>query len=185
MTTLTVRRARPADSERIRELNELAMAETPEWVPEAPDADLADVQTHYHDAGGEFLVGVRDNHEGARDERIVATAAYEPLAGWMREQFATGRLPGGSADRPESTVELSRMRVDPDCWGQGYGTRMYEALASRARSAGYHAFVLNTGVDNDRAREFYESLGFDAVREVTVEFDDVTLALALYRREID
>ena len=69
MTTLTVRRARPADSERIRELNELAMSETPEWVPDAPDADLRDVQTHYVDAGGEFLVGVREG-------RILATAAY-------------------------------------------------------------------------------------------------------------
>ena len=55
MTTLTVRRARPADSERIRELNELAMSETPEWVPDAPDADLRDVRAHYLEAGGEFL----------------------------------------------------------------------------------------------------------------------------------
>jgi len=171
MTTLTVRRARPADGERIRELNELAMAETPEWVPGAPDADLRDLQAHYFDAGGEFVVGVRDG-------RVVATAAYEPLEGWMREQFS-------ASDQPlESTVELSRMRVHPDCWGRGYGTRLYEELASRARRDGHHAFVLNTGVDNDRARGFYESLGFESVREETVEFDGVTLTLALYRRSL-
>jgi len=188
MTTLTVRRARPADSERIRELNELAMSETPEWVPDAPDADLRDVQTHYVDAGGEFLVGVREG-------RILATAAYEPLDGWMREQFVgTDQPPESTVGQPaestvdrtsESTAELSRMRVDPVCWGQGFGTQVYEELASRAREDGYRVFVLNTGVDNDRARGFYETLGFEAVREVTVEFDDVTLELALYRREID
>jgi ribosomal protein S18 acetylase RimI-like enzyme len=185
MPTLTVRRARPEDGERMRELNELTMSETPEWVPDAPDADLRDVQAHYVDAGGEFLVGVREDRGGSRDGRIVATGAYEPLEGWMREQFSAGRGPDGSTDRLESTVELSRMRVDPGCWGRGYGTRLYEALASRARSAGHRGFVLNTGVDNDRARGFYESLGFDLVREVTVEFDDVTLALALYRRVLD
>jgi len=172
MTTLRVRRARPEDSERIRELNELAMSETPEWVPEAPDADLADVEHHYLDAGGEFLVGVAEG-------QIVATGAYESPEGWMREQCST------ASRSTDSTVELSRMRVDPDCWGRGYGTRVYEELASRARSAGRRAFVLNTGVDNDRARGFYESLGFEPVREVTVAFNDVTLELALYRREID
>jgi ribosomal protein S18 acetylase RimI-like enzyme len=97
----------------------------------------------------------------------------------MRAQFPERDHPS------ESTVELSRMRVDPDCWGQGYGTRVYEELASRAREDGYRTFVLNTGVDNDRARGFYESLGFEAVREVSVEFDDVTLELALYRRVLD
>jgi GNAT superfamily N-acetyltransferase len=170
MPRLHVRRARPEDSERIRELNELAMAETPEWVPGAPDADLADVERYYLDAGGEFLVGVAEG-------QVVATGAYEPLDGWMREQWST------ASRSTDSTVELSRMRVDPDCWGRGY--RVYEELASRARSAGHRAFVLNTGVDNDRARGFYESLGFEPVREVTVEFDDVTLELALYRQNID
>jgi ribosomal protein S18 acetylase RimI-like enzyme len=74
------------------------------------------------------------------------------------------------------------MRVDPDCWGRGYGTRMYEALEARAREDGYRAFALNTGVDNDRARGFYESLGFEPISEVSVEFDNVSLDLALYRQ---
>lgn len=169
MSDLTVRRFEPGDGEAARELNERAMATTPEWVPDAPDADLRDVADHYLDAGGEFLVGVSDGE-------LVAMAAFEPLDGWMAERFG----PGERSD--ESTVELSRMRVDPDCWGRGYGTRLYEALESRAREAGHDAFVLNTGVDNDRARGFYEARGFEVVDEVTVDFGDLRLELALYHR---
>ena len=167
---LTVRRFEPGDGQRVRELNEAAMSRTPGWVPGAPDRDLEDVPGHYFD-GGEFLVGVRD-------EEVVATAAYEPLERWMAEQFE------GDSATPDATVELSRMRVDPDCWGRGYGTEMYGELERRARADGYEAFVLNTGVESDRARGFYEALGFAHVRNRRVDFGDVELHLALYRRTI-
>jgi len=160
MTDLSIRRFEPADCEAVRELNERAMTTTPEWVPDAPDEDLQDVERHYLDTGGEFLVDVRDGE-------IVAMAAFEPLEGWMVEEFGAAEQPG------VSTVELSRMRVDPDCWGRGYATRLYEAPESRARETGHDAFVLNTGVDNDRARGFHESRGFDPVDEVTVDFEDL------------
>jgi ribosomal protein S18 acetylase RimI-like enzyme len=169
MSELAIRRFDPGDGQAVRTLNEEAMSRTPAWVPDAPDDDLRDVESHYLEAGREFLVGVEDGE-------IVAMGAYEPLAGWMAERFSTGEAP------PEPTVELSRMRVDPACWGRGFGTRVYEALESRARDAGYRALVLNTGADNDRARGLYESLGFEPVSETTVEFEDVSLDLALYRR---
>jgi len=173
MTELTVRRFEPSDTERVRELNRVAMRETPEWVPGAPDEDLADVPGHYLDGHGEFLVGVVDGE-------VVATGAYEPLGGWKVETLRTA----DEATEPAGTVELTRLRVDPDHWGRGFGTRIYRELEARARSAGHRAFVLDTGAENDRARGFYESLGFQCVREVTVEFDDLSLDLALYRRAI-
>lgn len=55
--TVDIRRFQSGNSDRIREVNETAMATTPEYVPDAPDADLRDVQRHYLDSGGEFLVG--------------------------------------------------------------------------------------------------------------------------------
>jgi ribosomal protein S18 acetylase RimI-like enzyme len=167
-TDLTVRRYRAGDGERVRELNREAMAETPEWVVDAPDTDLEDVRGHYLDAGGEFLIGECNGE-------IVATGAFEPLDGWMAERF----------DAAAGTGELSRVRVDPAMQGQGIGTRIVEDLARRARRRGYRALVLNTGADNEQARGFYESLGYACVGEETVEFEDATLDLALYWRRVD
>ncbi|MFC7195780.1 GNAT family N-acetyltransferase [Halosimplex aquaticum] len=79
----------------------------------------------------------------------------------------------------------SRIRVEPDLQGQGFATQIVEELERRARRAGYRAFVLNTGVDNEQARGFYESLGYACVRETTVEFEGVTLDLALYWSRLD
>ncbi|QLH84187.1 GNAT family N-acetyltransferase [Halosimplex pelagicum] len=178
-TDLTVRRYRAGDGDRVRELNREAMAETPEWAVDAPDTDLDDVRDHYIDAGGEFLVGELDgggsSESGPDDGDIVATGAVEPLDGWMAERF----------DAAAGTGELSRVRVDPAMQGQGIGTRIVEELARRARRRGYRALVLNTGADNEQARGFYESLGYACVREETVDFDDVTLDLALYWRRVD
>lgn len=167
-TDISIRRFQSGDGERVRELNELAMAETPEYVPFAPDEDLRAVRSHYLDDGGEFLVGtIRGT--------IVATGAYVTLDGWKREYVDLG---GG-------TAELTRMRVDPERQGQGFGTAIYHELEERARSDGYRRFVLDTGTDNDVARGFYESVGFECEREVAVDFGAVTLELALYRKSID
>jgi|GEM_PF-275584 len=189
-TELTIRRYRAGDGERVRELNREAMAETPEWVVDAPDTDLEDVRGHYLDAGGEFLVGevdrrapsngerggtTREPDSGGASGRIVATGAVEPLDGWMAERF----------DAAAGTGELSRVRVDPAMQGRGIGTRIVEELARRSRRRGYRALVLNTGADNEQARGFYESLGYACVGEETVELDDVTLDLALYWRRVD
>ncbi|WP_123537262.1 GNAT family N-acetyltransferase [Halosimplex salinum] len=177
MPELTVRRYRPDDAERVRELNRVAMRETPEWVPDAPDPDLADVRGHYIDAAGEFLVGEVERGGATRepDSGIVATGAYCPLDGWMAEQF----------DARAGTAELTRLRVAPEYQGHGFGTRLVEALQHRARRVGYRAIVLNTGVENEQARGFYESLGYSCVREETVEFEEAELDLALYWRRLD
>lgn len=168
MTDLEIRRFEPGDGEAVRALNETAMARTPEWIPWAPDDDLEDVPGHYLDEG-EFLVGVSVGE-------IVATAAYEPLNGWMAEEF-------DEADE-RTTVELSRMRVAPDRWDSGYGTRIYDELEQRARADGVSRFVLNTGIENERARGFYRARDFEHVRDERVTFGSLTMHLALYRKRI-
>lgn len=143
------------------------MATTPEYVPDAPDDDLRAIPEHYLDAGGEFLVGTVDGD-------IVATGAYAAPNEWKAAYL----------DLADDTVELTRMRVAPDRHGQGVGTAVYRELERRARADGYRRFVLDTGVDNDAARGFYETLGFDRHREVSVDFEDVTIELALYENPI-
>lgn len=166
-----VRRFEDGDGERVREVNELAMAQTPEYAPAAPDADLRDVPGNYlDDEGSEFLVG-------ALEDDVVATAAYVPLDDWKTDVVAAG----------DATAELTRMRVAPSAQGRGVGTAIYQALEERARAEEYRQFVLDTGVENDRARGFYESLGFECVEERTVTFAEGEFAfdLAVYRGSID
>ncbi|QIO22025.1 GNAT family N-acetyltransferase [Haloarcula sp. JP-L23] len=165
---VTVRRYQAGDGDRVRELNEIAMAETPEYVPEAPDDDLRAVRDHYLDGEGEFLVGTLDG-------TVVATGAYTTPSEWKRDHVALD----------DETAELTRMRVDPDRQGRGVGSAVYRALERRALAEGYRRFVLDTGTENDTARGFYEYLGFTCVREVPVDFGPVTLDLALYETAID
>mgnify|MGYP006285832523 CR=1 FL=1 len=159
---LAIRRFSPGDGERVQELNERAMAETPEYVTGAPDDDLQAVPSHYLDGSGEFLVGTVSG-------TLVAMGAYTTLDGWKTSFFDS-----------ERTAELTRMRVDPEWQGKGVGTAVYCELQRRARTDGYHRFVLDTGSANERARLFYEHHGFECISEEAVEFGDLTLDLALY-----
>lgn len=165
---LDIRRFQRGDGERVRELNELAMATTPEYVPEAPDEDLDAVHHHYLEDEGEFIVGIVD-------DTIVATGAFTPPNEW-KEAYV---------NLDSDTTELTRMRVDPQCHGQGFGSAIYDELEQRAQSDGYQRFILDTGTENDVARAFYESLGFECRREVPVDFGDLTIELALYEKFID
>lgn len=172
MSELEVRRFEAGDGERVRALNDRAMATTPEYLPDVPDEDLDDVRGNYLAVdGAEFLVGELEGE-------VVATGAYVPLTGAEPDWKAS------FVDVRDGDAEVTRMRVDPDHHGRGFGTRVYRALERRAVEDGYGRFVLDTGVENDRARGFYESLGFACEREVTVEWGDLALDLAIYAREI-
>ncbi|WP_277554727.1 GNAT family N-acetyltransferase [Halobaculum limi] len=163
-----VRRFRSDDGERVRALNEEAMATTPEYDPDLPDEDLREVKATYLDGEGEFLVGVGD------DGTIVGMGAYALPSEWLGEFVPID----------DQTAELARMRVDPECHGQGIGSAIYRELARRARQDGYEQFVLNTGVENDVARGFYEQLGFQLQQEVSIESGAVTFELALYQKSV-
>jgi GNAT superfamily N-acetyltransferase len=164
---IDIRRFQPGDGERIRALNELAMATTPEYVPEAPDEDLQAIQQSYLADGGEFLVGTVG-------DTIVATGAYVAPNEWKAEYVALD----------SNTAELTRMRVDPEWHGRGFGSALYSELKQRAWSDGYQRFVLDTGTENDVARGFYEYLGFECQKELSVDFADSTIELALYEKSI-
>lgn len=167
-TDLDVRRFQSGDGERVRELNERAMRQTPEWLPDVPDEDLEDVPGNYLEReGADFLVAVLDGE-------VVGTGAYAPVDEWKAEHFGFG----------DETGEFTRVRVAPAHQGRGVGTAICEALERRARDDGYRALVLDTGPDNEPARGLYESLDYRLVDEVTVEFADVSVDLVVYRRSL-
>ncbi|PSQ47486.1 N-acetyltransferase [Halobacteriales archaeon SW_7_65_23] len=166
-SAVEIRRFQSKDGERIRELNEIAMATTPEFEPDVPDKDLRDVQSNYLGSGREFLVAIVDG-------TIVGMGAYTTPDEW-KEEFI---------QLDSQTTELTRMRVDPECHGQGVGRAVYHDLEQRARHDGYEQFVLDTGVENDTARAFYESLGFQFQQEVSIHFGDLSFELVLYKKSI-
>ena len=167
-TSIDVRRFRDGDGPRVRELNEAALRSAGDFAEDVPEPDLADVPGHYLDQEGEFLVGVAA-------EDIVAMGAYHPVSEWpLADRF----------DFDRRTAEFTRMRVDPDYQGRGFGRAIYEELEFRARGDGYHQIVLDTGVENDVARSFYEFLGFRSVGEYRIEGFGETFDLAVYRKSL-
>ncbi|WP_254545842.1 GNAT family N-acetyltransferase [Halomarina pelagica] len=65
---------------------------------------------------------------------------------------------------------LAELAVAPDRRREGIGTRLLDAVCERAGAAGA-AVTLTARVDDERARRFYESAGFDAERRLPDFYD--------------
>ena len=167
---LRVRRFEPGDTDRVCELHEAAMRDIDAYVADVPDEDLESVTETYLEAGGEFLVGERDG-------RIVAMGAFRPVD---ESDFVAQVLP----DIPDSTVELSRMRVDPDQQRRGYGRQVATELERRARDRGFAHVVLDTMTTQTAARGFYEALGYEKTARERIEGFDEAFELLCYRKSL-
>jgi ribosomal protein S18 acetylase RimI-like enzyme len=168
VTTLSLRRYRPADHERVLELHETAMRDVGAYVEGVPEPDLEDIEGAYLDSGGEFLVGVIGGD-------IVAMGAFRPAEGYATEFL----------DLPGKTAEVKRMRVDPAYQRRGYGQRVYDDLESRMRERGYTFVVLDTMPSQTAARRFYEANGFGVHRHETQRVDGRTFTLLFYRKPLE
>lgn len=134
-----LRRYEPADRDRVWAVHESALrASALEFVEDEPaDADVARIRERYLDAGGEFLVGLREGE-------IVAI--------------------GGFRVRDADAVEIRRMRVDPDHQRRGYGRRVLTELEARARERGFERSVLHTHEALTAARRLYADHGYTVTR---------------------
>jgi GNAT superfamily N-acetyltransferase len=102
-------------------------------------ADLHDIEMHFVQTGGAFLVT-----EGAAG--IVAI--------------------GGLRNLGAGLAELSRMRVLPAAQGAGVGRSLCEALIQRARRLGFSRLMLNTPIESLGAQRLYERCGFAKTEEI-------------------
>jgi ribosomal protein S18 acetylase RimI-like enzyme len=145
---LAIRRYDDADREAVRDLHRLAMRDVGAHRGEhAWDSDLDEIRAAYLDAGGEFLVGLREG-------RLVAMGAFR--------RAGPGR------------AEVKRMRVHPEFQGRGFGQAIWDALEARARQLGYEELHLETSVPQVAARGLYEKNGFrEAGREMRGGFECV------------
>ncbi|TBR59446.1 GNAT family N-acetyltransferase [Westiellopsis prolifica IICB1] len=101
-------------------------------------SDIENVQSHYFDNGGTFLVLVDD-------EQVVGTGAIRRL--------------------DDEICELKRMWFLKEYRGQGFGWKMAQTLFDFARQAGYHKARLDLANEErqSQALKLYSKLGFYSI----------------------
>jgi len=105
-----------------------------EAVGELKDVD--DVQTHYFDAKGAFLVALNG-------EEVIGSGALQKL--------------------DKDTAELKRMWLLDAYHGQGIGYRLIMQLFDFAREQNYTRLRLQTSPEQVRALDFYRKVGFHEI----------------------
>jgi putative acetyltransferase len=102
--------------------------------PETTDADLADIESHYHQRGGCFDVLLNEN------KIIIGTVGLFPMK--------------------DGRCELRKMYLHRDERGKGHGKRLLEHALRRAAELGFCEVVLETAFVLKEAIALYESYGF-------------------------
>jgi len=177
------RRYSPGDSAAVAALAAWAMHDAGTDPTDIPGhADVNHIETAYLDAGGEFVVGLRDPAEEAAgdwgphdrgtfetgDGLVVATGGYLPeesdreAAAESAENSREAAAESVARDDREA-VELHRMRVAPPCQGRGYGRQLLAELEERARTEGYSRVLVTTARRQERALALYAGADYRRV----------------------
>lgn len=150
---MNIRRYRSSDRSAVWELHNVALRQISahpgngQW-----DRDLQCVEAEYLATGGEFYVGVIDEH-------IVAMGALK-------------RLTDGCA-------EIKRMRIHPRVQRRGLGAQMLRALERSARSRGVSVLIARTTIGQMAARRLYSGFGY---REIGRRREDAFEVLTFEKR---
>lgn len=67
---------------------------------------------------------------------------------------------GPSEDEPERVAVLPQIYLEPTAWRQGMGRVLMNELTRRLRADGYGEAFLHVAPQNLRARQFYETVGW-------------------------
>ena len=162
---LALRRYDTRDADVVWELHEWAMRTAGTDPADVPGTDdLRQIERHYVETGGAFLVGVPEG-DGAEVDPAVPETFDGPLVAMG------GFLPSESGHDDERTVpgaaELHRMRVAPPLQGRGYGRELLTALERRAADRGFEALLATTAARQEAAARFYPAAGYREVDRST------------------
>ncbi|HUF37831.1 MAG TPA: GNAT family N-acetyltransferase [Anaerolineales bacterium] len=133
---ISISRFAPADQPPVRTLILDGLAGHLGELDPSLNPDLDDIAAHYVDSI--FLVARRGG-------RVVGCGALVPVDG--------------------ETGEIVRMSVARDARRQGTGRAILDALVAEARRLGLRRLVLETTVDWEDVRRFYEGYGFKFTHE--------------------
>jgi Acetyltransferases len=134
---LEIRRYQDADNPAVWELHHRALEATGAYFPGRWNDDLDDIQNHYLNNGGEFLVGILDG-------KIVCMGAFRR--------------------KSDTLAEIKRMRVLPEYQRRGLGQAILNQLEAKAILLGYRELCLDTTTLQIAAQKMYEKNGFTEVR---------------------
>lgn len=130
---MLIRRYQAQDNEEIKALHFAGLAQSGGSPDPYYDNDLDNIEAIYINNSGDFLVGT----EG---DEIVAMGA-------LKKKTAT-------------CGEIKRIRVNRYHQRRGYARTILLKLADIAKTLGYKELCLDTTVDNNAARQFFEKCGF-------------------------
>jgi GNAT superfamily N-acetyltransferase len=145
MPTLTIRRAAAADAPAVAGLNAGLFA-----ADSARHDPLVD--QGWPDREGEAYF--QDLLADGRSAGWLAVDGDEPVG------YAVGRLSGPSTIRPAIVAELESIFVVDTRRSDGLGERLVDEFVAWARDEGARALQVTAYAANDRARAFYERVGF-------------------------
>ncbi len=117
--------------------------------------------------------------KGARSNYVLEVAG--DVRGWI----SVG--PSRDEDANEKNIgELYGIYLDPRFYGIGYGTRLWHEARRHLRAENFYEITLWVLDANERARKFYEKIGFSLDEGVAIEMDWMDGARELrYRYRID
>lgn len=151
--TLSIRRAREADAEAIRDVHLASIG------------GLGDVQ--YTDEQVAAWAHDRDPADypiGEEDTTVFLAERSGSIVG-----FGYVSMEPDEAFEAEVDGKIAAIYVHPAMARQGIGTTIYQALETRAREVGLDSLGLWASLN---AVPFYEVHGYSKVRELPYEFDD-------------
>lgn len=136
-----------------------------------PDAValIADLQRFYHDRYGAGDDTPVDPAEFAppRGLFMIGYARPDPTAepdGSLSPVACGGwRTHDGNPLLRDTDVEIKRMFVVPAKRGRGLSRRLLDALERTARDSGHKRMVLETGIEQPEALNFYRTSGYTAI----------------------
>jgi ribosomal-protein-alanine N-acetyltransferase len=94
---------------------------------------------------------------------FVDLIAHPAGLGWVASVPKTGVVGYAIGWVPADEAELADLAVDEEIRGRGIGTGLVRAFAREAGVRGARRLYLEVRASNERARRFYEGLGFEIV----------------------
>jgi len=114
----------------------------------------------------EYLEGLSVDGRISAWRDILAATAWPSTGVFVAEADGgnvvgfTHIAPSRDDDAPPGKAEVTSIYVRPDAWGSGAGRALLEAACASLRSGGFGSATLWVLDSNERARRFYEAMGW-------------------------